>query len=119
MDLHRQIALAIEIFEDQRKPRLRGMSAEQFTAALADQIMQRCTGKRSSGDDRLPLQVIGDLPALGIIVSLADRLAENCAQPPPAPQIAFQERLEREWIQRSHGWSVSAEYLLCRQRWAR
>jgi hypothetical protein len=36
MDLHREISLAIEIFEDQRETRLRRMLAEQLGAALLD-----------------------------------------------------------------------------------
>src|SRR5690349_7347129 len=33
MNLHRKISLAIEEFKEQRKPGLRGVSAEQFSAA--------------------------------------------------------------------------------------
>ena len=102
MDLDRQIALAVEKLEDQRKTRLGRMPAQQFLAASGNQFVQRRPRQWPVGDNRLTLRVIGDFPALGVIAFLADRLAQDRSQPAPAPQIAFEHRPKRERIERRH-----------------
>jgi hypothetical protein len=51
--------------------------------------------------------VIGYFPAFGEVVAGTERLAQLGQKPPPPPQIALEDRLEFQGVERvSHGDSV-------------
>src|SRR5437763_14987182 len=104
MNLHRQIAVAIEVLEEQRKPALRSMTTQQLVAPCCHQLVQRCSRKRTIGYDGLSLLVVGDFPALRVIFAEVDWLAQNAPQTPAAPQIAFEKGLKLQWIKRRGHW---------------
>src|SRR6476620_9080472 len=79
------------------------MAAEQFPAAGGHQLVKRYSGKWSAGDDRLAVLVIGDLPALGVVAFGANRLRKKRPQALPAPEVALEDGLKGERVQRRHG----------------
>ena len=94
MHLHGERLLAIEKLEQQRKLSLRIVPAEECCAIVRDELMQRLAGERPFGDDALIGAVIDDFPAFGVVLAIANWLAKLGAQPPTAPQILAQNRLE-------------------------
>ena len=76
MHLHGERLLAIEKFEQQRKLALRVMPSEERRAVLNYEIVQSCPGERPVGDDALIGAVIDDLPTFGVVIAVAERLAE-------------------------------------------
>ena len=95
MHLHGERSLAIEKLEQQRELRLRVMPAEQRRAVLGHKLVQRRAGERPVGDDALVGAVIDNFPTLGVVVAVADRLAE-LGKAPAAPQVFAQDRFESQ-----------------------
>jgi hypothetical protein len=91
-------AIAIEELQQQRKVLVSCMPAHKLRAIPLHQLGERSTGKRSSSDDALISVVVDNFPTLGIVVAIADRLAQHGPQPPPAPQIPAENRLKSQQV---------------------
>jgi hypothetical protein len=72
---------------------------KEFAKMMNGYFMEGLTRKRSFRDDTLIVAVIDDLPAFGVVVPLANRLAQHGSQSSPAPNVAAEERLKAKWIQ--------------------
>src|SRR5438067_972043 len=92
MNLHRQIAVAIEVLEEQRKPALRSMMTQQLVAPCCHQLVQRCSRKRTIGYDGLYLLVVGCSAFKEKVVPTLN--AEVTPGNNPAPQAAAKYSVE-------------------------
>ena len=101
MDLHREILLGVDKFHQQRElvSRSEGRSEQVFPVQL-NEVAECRPGKRTVRHPADIEPMVGNLPALGILRALADRLAEHGLQPPPSPDQAFEDRLEPKWVER-------------------
>ena len=98
MHLHRERAVAVEEFQQQRKLPYRVVPAKQFRPVLDDQLVQRQTARRTGGHNTLVVAMVDHFPTLGVVVPLAKRFAQHGLQPSPAPQVAAEQGLESQWI---------------------
>ena len=101
VDLHAELAIGVEKLQQQRKSIAGRRVAVELARQLFVQTAQRPTGERPGGDDALIVAMVDHLPALGIVVSRANRLAEHRSQAAPSPQVAAKLRLESKRVERS------------------
>jgi hypothetical protein len=60
------------------------MATEEVRPVTRDQLVQRDAGQRSIGNDTLVRTMVNDLPALGVMIAVADTLSQ-LRQAPTAP----------------------------------
>jgi hypothetical protein len=75
MYLDREVLIAVQKLEQQRKTIVAMMLPEELAAMRPGEFAQRPACQRPVGDDALVRAVVHDLPALRIVVAVPDRLA--------------------------------------------
>ena len=89
MNLDGEVLMRVDKFHQERelvaRPECR---PEQLFASRADQIADRRAGQAPLLDDAHLVAMVGDLPALGIIERVADRLVQHRTQTPASPDQA-------------------------------
>ena len=78
------------------------MPAQQLTALLVNELIQRGSGQRPELHDALVRPVIADFPAFGPIVAWPETLAQRAFQSPASPKILAKEGAKSKWIERCH-----------------
>ena len=92
MHLDRQYTVAIEIFQQQRKPLFQPARTDQLLPVLRQQCRECHPIVRTAVNDALVVAVIDDFPRFGVVRTVADRFAQRFAEPPAAPDGLFQNR---------------------------
>ena len=70
------------------------VTAQDGVGVVGNQLAQRESGGRAVEDDALIVAMINNLPALGVVVALGERLVQQRFQPSAAPKVAAKQRLE-------------------------
>jgi hypothetical protein len=76
------------------------MPPQQLITVIHHELPERHARQRPIGHHRLIRPVVNNFPALGIIRTLAQRLAQRGPQPAAAPQVPLQDWPEQKRIQR-------------------
>jgi hypothetical protein len=98
MDLDGKHLLRVKQFEEERKSRLRMMTAEELSPMIADEFGKCDAGQRTGDNTALVLTVVNDLPTFGIVVAFTDRFTQHRTQSAAAPDVAAKDGLEAERV---------------------
>ena len=99
MDLDRENLVSVDKLDQKRKLVARAQfRPEQRLASRVNELAERRAGKIAFVDDADRLVVIRQLPALGVIRLVPDRLVQHRPQSPSPPDQAAEDRYKSQGV---------------------